>query len=194
MSLSKLIVFDRPLLAATAVARSRTRTCTDAELAAMREAARREGADETRHFADSQMVEMRSEVQQLNEGLFEALRQAESLLAEQARAALPALAVEIGRRLLSGWEPPPETVEKICREALDALFPETAGLELAISARDAAVIERLNPSWVAEFPGLKITADPALASGDCLVRSRFGVVDARGATRLRSLQESLQHA
>ncbi len=45
-----------------------------------------------------------------------------------------------------------------------------------------------------EFPGLKITVDPTLHSGDCLVRSRFGVVDARGSTRLRALQDSLAHA
>jgi flagellar assembly protein FliH len=194
MSLSKLVVFDRALLGATAVARSRTRTCTDAELAALREEARREGAEESRHFADSQMVEMRSEVQQLSEGLFDALRQAEARLTEQVQAALPALALEIGRRLLAGWEPPPELVAKICHEALEELFPETAGLELVVSARDAGLLERLNQAWAAEYPGLKITADPALHSGDCLVRSRFGVVDARAETRLHSLQESLTHA
>jgi len=194
MSLSKLVVFDRPLLGATAMARSRTRLCTEADLAAQREDARREGADETRRFADSQMVEMRSEVQQLSEGLFDALRQAEGRLTEQVQAALPSLTVEIGRRLLSGWEPPPEVVEKICRDALDELFPETAGLELAISARDAELLARICPAWVAEFPGLKITSDPALRAGDCLVRSRFGVVDARSGTRLRSLQESMLHA
>ncbi len=194
MSLSKLVVFDRPLHGATAVVRARSRNLTEAELLDLREQARREGAEDTRRFADAQMVEMRSEVQQLNESLFEALRQAENRLGDQVRAALPELAVEIGRRLLAGWEPPVETVARICREALDELFPETSGLELAISARDAQLLETLNPGWLAEFPGLKITVDPNLHSGDCLVRSRFGVVDARGTTRLRALQDSLAHA
>ncbi len=194
MSLSKLIVFDRPLQGATAVVRARARTLTEAELAELREQARREGAEDTRRFADSQMVEMRSEVQQLNESLFEALRQAETRLTEQVRAALPGLAVEIGRRLLAGWEPPIEVVAKVCREALDELFPETTGLELVLSARDAELLEKLNPGWLREFPGLKIVVDPNLHAGDCLVRSRFGVVDARGATRLNSLQDSLAHA
>ncbi len=194
MSLSKLIVFDRPLLGATAVPRARTRTLTEAELADLREQARREGAEESRQFADSQLVEMRSEVQQLNESLFEALRQAEARLTEQVRDALPGLAVEIGKRLLAGWEPPPEVVERICRQALDELFPETTGLELVVSQRDAEQLERITPAWISEFSGLKIVTDPHLASGDCLVRSRFGVVDARGATRLRALHESLAHA
>jgi hypothetical protein len=87
MSLSKLVVFDRPLVGATAVARARTRSVSEAELMDMREQSRREGSEETRHFADSQMVEMRSEVQQLNESLFESLRQAEVRLADQVRAA-----------------------------------------------------------------------------------------------------------
>ncbi len=194
MSLSKLVIFDRPLQGATAVVRARMRSVTDAEMQDLREQARREGAEDTRRFADAQMVEMRSEVQQLNESLFEALRQAENRLADQVRASLPGLAVEIGRRLLAGWEPPVEVVERICREALEELFPETAGLELVISARDAALLEKLNPGWLAEFTGLKVTTDTNLHSGDCLVRSRFGVVDARGSTRLRALQESLTHA
>ena len=194
MSLSKLVVFDRPLHGATAVVRARTRAVTEAELQDLREQARRDGAEDTRRFADAQMVEMRTEVQQLNETLFEALRQAEGRLADQVRASLPGLAVEIGRRLLAGWEPPVEVVERICREALEELFPETAGLELVISARDAALLEKLNPGWLAEFTGLKVTTDTNLHPGDCLVRSRFGVVDARGNTRLRSLQDSLARA
>jgi len=194
MSLSKLVVFDRPLHGATAVVRARTRTLTEAELAELREQARREGAEDTRRFADAQMVEMRAEVQQLNESLFEALRQAEARLTEQVRAALPGLAVEIGRRLLAGWEPPIDVVAKVCREALDELFPETTGLELVLSARDTELLEQLNPGWLREFPDLKIVADPNLHAGDCLVRSRFGVVDARGSTRLNALQDSLAHA
>lgn len=194
MSLSKLVVFDRPLVGATAVARASTRSLTEAELLELRERARREGAEETRHFADSQMVEMRSEVQLLGEGLFESLRQAETRLAEQVQAALPGLAVEIGRRLLAGWEPPAATVARICREALDELFPETTGLELVVSARDAQLLEQLNPGWLAEFSNLKITTDASLPAGDCLVRSRFGVVDSRGRTRLHALQESLAHS
>jgi flagellar assembly protein FliH len=194
MSLSKLVVFDRPLLGASAVVKARTRSLTEAELQDMREEARREGAEDARHFADSQMVEMRTEVQQLNESLFEALRQSEARLADQVRSALPGLAVEIGRRLLAGWEPPAEVVERICHEALDELYPETTGLELVVSARDSELLEKLNPGWLAEFSNLKISIDSNLHPGDCLVHSRFGVVDARGATRLRSLQESLANA
>ena len=61
MSLSKLVVFDRPLLSATAVVKARMRSLTEAELQDLREQARREGAEDTRRFADSQMVEMRTE-------------------------------------------------------------------------------------------------------------------------------------
>ena len=191
MSLSKLVVFDRPLFAATVSARRQTRLCGDDELSALREEARHAGAEESRRFADAQMVELRADVQRLSEGLMENLRQAEARLADQVRAALPALAVEIGRRLLAGWEPPVEVVDRICHEALGELFPETAGLELVISPRDADLLEKLNPGWMAEFPGLKLSPDPVLLPGECLVRSRFGVVDSRGVTRLRSLEENL---
>lgn len=191
MSLSKLVVFDRPLRSASAVARSAGRVVSEKELAELKEKSRREGADEARRFGDQQLVEMREEVQQLSEGLLTALRDSEKLLADQVRSALPGLAVEIGRRLLAGWEPPAELVAKICHAALDELFPETNALELVVSPRDAELLEKSSPGWLKDFTALKITTDTSLASGDCLVRSRFGVVDSRGATRLRALEESL---
>ena len=99
--------------------------------------------------------------------------------------------MEIGQRLLAGFVPPPELVEKLCREALDQLYPERDGLELVVGPRDAAVLERLVPSWRAHFTNLRITIDDTLNPGDCLVRSRFGVTDARGESKIASLKQEL---
>ncbi len=184
-----IVAFDRPLLAVRTA--DAPRLYTDADLAAARAAGQREGGDAARAFTNQQIVELRSELQELHAGLIRRLSAAHDELVAQVRSALPALAVELGQRLLSGFVPPPELVEKLCREALDQLYPERQGLELVVGPRDAAVLDRLLPAWRVHFPELKVTIDDTLAPGDCLVRSRFGVTDARASAKLDSLREEL---
>jgi flagellar assembly protein FliH len=130
----------------------------------------------------------------LSQGVLQRLAAAEPALLGQLREALPGLALEIARRLLAGFEPPPELIEKFCREALDQLFPEREGLELSLCPRDAEQLSRLNPAWLQRFPELKVCTDAALSPGDCLVRSRFGLTDGRQQTKLAILQHSLTGA
>jgi len=82
-------------------------------------------------------------------------------------------------------------VAKLCHEALEQLFPEREGLELSLCPRDAALLEQVSPNWLARYPGLKVKADANLAPGDCQVRSRFGLTDARQETKLAVLAHGL---
>jgi len=193
MPRNHIIAFDRPLIGVTLPAYA-PRRYTDAELADARTEGYREGTDAARAVVDQQLVEMRSEFQTLSEGILQKLSEANRQLEDQVRAALPLLAVEVGQRLLANFVPPPELVERLCREALDQLYPEREGLELVVGPRDAAVLERLLPAWRAHFPNLKVTIDDVLNPGDCLVRSRFGVTDARGSAKIQSLRQELTSA
>jgi flagellar assembly protein FliH len=186
----QLIAFDRPLVAVQC-ARDAALKHTAGELQAAHAAGYQEGGDAARAFSNQQIVELRTELQSLQTGLFQQLAAAEESLADQVRAALPALAVELGQRLLAGFVPPPELVEKLCREALDQLYPERDGLELVVGPRDAAALERLVPSWRAHFTNLRVTIDDMLNPGDCLVRSRFGVTDARASSKIEALRHEL---
>ena len=190
---SHVVAFDRPLIGAFLPAHS-PRRYTEADLAAARAQGFREGTDSARAFADQQMVDLRAEVQALQAGVLGKLVEVEPELHTQVREALPLLAVELAQRLLAGFVPPPELVERLCREALDQLYPEREGLELVVCPRDASVLERLLPGWRGHFPDLKVTIDDTLVPGDCLVRSRFGVTDARGMAKLEALRRELLSA
>ena len=190
MGFSKLVVFDRTLTGAVLPGQS-GRLYGEREVAQMTEAAYQRGIDEARAAADQQMVEFRADVQQLSEGVLKELGSIEAALSNQLKEALPSLALEIARRLFAGFEPPQEVVEKLCLEALDQLFPEREGLELSLSAKDAEFLTATNPEWMARFPGLRVRTDAALKAGDCLVRSRFGLTDARRSTKLEALERSL---
>jgi flagellar assembly protein FliH len=189
---TKLIAFDRPL--AAAVLPGQGRVYTEAEVAAKCEEAYRKGVDSARAAADQQMVEFRHDMEQLSDGVLKKLATLEPSLVVQLRDALPGLAIDIAHRLLAGYEPPVETIERLCREALEQLFPEREGLELALCPRDAGLLTALNPDWMQRYPGLRVRTDGTLNPGDCLVRSRFGLTDARQQTKLAALSHSLTGA
>lgn len=161
------------------------------ELAVQTEAAYRRGGDDERTMTNHQLVEIRADVQKLSDGVFKQLSGLEAELLGQLREALPKLALDIAERLFAGFSPSPEMIERLCREALDQLFPEREGLELTLCPQDAELIGCIDPSWMRRYPGLKVTTDPALARGDCLVRSRFGLTDGRMATKLAALERGL---
>ncbi len=190
MAFAKLIAFDRPLTGAVLPGKG-GRTITEAELATRTEEAYRKGVDATREMMDQKMVEMRVDMEQLSDGVLRKLPGLEAALLEQIREALPALANDIARRLLAGYEPPAEIVSRLCHEALEQLFPERDGLELSLCPRDAELLEQINPEWRARYPGLRIKQDANLAPGDCQVRSRFGLTDARQSTKLAVLAHGL---
>lgn len=190
MAHARLIAFDRPLARAV-LAGQPGRVFTETELAAHAQEAYGRGVDSARAVADQQMVEFRADIGQLSDGILQKLSSLESALVAQLQDALPGLALEISRRLLAGYEPSPEVVSSLCAEALEELFPERENLELVVSPRDAALLEKLRPAWQQRYPGLRIRSEETLKPGDCQVRSRFGLTDARLATKLTALAHSL---
>jgi flagellar assembly protein FliH len=190
MAFVKLIAFDRPLSGAVIPGQAGP-LFSETEIASRLQAAYHAGTDAARAAADQQMVEFRADMEQLSEGALKKIGGIESLLLTQLRAALPALALDIARRLLADFEPPTEVIERFWREALEQLYPEREGLELALCPRDTELLEQLNPEWRQRYPGLRLRVDPSLARGDCLVRSRFGLIDARQKTKLQGLEHAL---
>ena len=193
MAYAKLIPFDRPLSGA-AIPGTAGHFCTEAELSARDDAAYHRGIDDARALADQQMVDFRADMQHLGDGIFKKLATIEPSLIAQLRDALPSLALDIARRLLAGYEPPPEVVSRLCAEALAELFPERENLELAVGPRDAALLEEIKPDWLSRYPGLRIRVEATLKPGDCQIRSRFGLTDARIQTKLTALEHNLAPA
>ena len=184
------ISFTGPFVLAAEAVES-VRPFSAAELAAEFERGRREGARQADTGVDRRFVEFRSEVSAVQAGIFSRLGEAEKMIADQIRLVLPELAVDVAKRVLAGFTPPPEVVAQLCREALVALFPEVQNLELVVGERDHEIIASLVPEWRVTYPGISVTIDPAFASGECQVRSRFGVIDARHNAKVEALRREL---
>lgn len=186
----KLIAFDRPLANATVLGRP-GKLYSEKEVAAIRAQAYQEGGDAARAFADQQLVEFRADVQALQDGLFQKLAAFDQETAANLRGSLPHLVMDLAERLLAGYKPDAEHVVRLCVEALEELYPEKENLELTISPADAELLDTVSEEWRARFPGLKTHVDKALRTGDCHVRSRFGLTDARLACKLQALRREL---
>jgi flagellar assembly protein FliH len=190
MPTTTLVAFDRPFSGAFVPGRDGA-WMSESALAALRVEAYQKGGDAAREFADQQLVEFRRDVQDLQNGLFARLAEVDARITAQLQVSLPALVIELARRLLAGFEPPPERVLALCTEALDQLHPENEGLELLVSAVDAEKLEQVEKGWQSRYPGLRIVIAPSLRPGDCQVRSRFGLTDARLDAKLASLGREL---
>jgi flagellar assembly protein FliH len=193
MAFAKLVTLDCPL-ASAAIPGHEQPVHTATEFFHATAEAYQRGLEEARDAADQQMVDFRAEMAALSEGAVESLAGLESALATQVREILPDLVLEAARRMLAGFEPPPGTISRLCEEAVTALLPERSGLELVLCERDAALLQELRPEWQVQYPDLTIRGDSALAPGDCLVKSRFGVTDARRGSKLEALERSLKGA
>jgi len=190
MAFAKLIAFDRPL-AAAAIPGQNGRYYSDTELAKIAQDGYNRGVDAARALGDQQMVQLRADVQSLCHGALEKLAGIEPVLMGQLRDALPELALDLARRLLAGYEPPPEVISRLCEETVTELLPERENLELLLSTRDAALLQELKPDWMQSYPGLRLRIEPAFVPGDCQVRSRFGLTDGRRQTKLAALEHTL---
>jgi flagellar assembly protein FliH len=190
MPFAKLVAFDRPVIGISAPGQV-GRVFQEADMARATQAAYRRGIDDARGAADQQMVEFRADIEQLRDGFLNRVSQLEPMLVAQIREALPGLAIEIARRLLANYEPPAEVISQLCEEALSQLFPERENLELVVGIRDSEFLDKLNPAWKERYPGLRIRADSTLKPGDCQVRSRFGLTDARQQVKLTALAHGL---
>ena len=187
---SKFISFDRPLIAAVVPGQEEPRY-TEGEMAVARSAAYHEGYDTARRFADGQLTEFREEVQALQHGVLHSMNLIEKNLVTQLQAGLPSLAIDIARRLLANFEPPAELVVRLCTEALEHLYPERENLELIVCARDAELLTANAPDLAHKYPELKLKVDPTMRPGDCQVKSRFGLTDARLDAKLIVIQHEL---
>ncbi len=190
-------LFDVRLVGRHASAEDRARTLAAqrerqaAELAAAHDAGYRQGRAEADAAFAGQLMMQRQEVSELAEGVLRRLHEQERALAQQARACVPGLVMNIVRRLLAGAVSAPERIERIIEQALaEAPSNTEQALEVSLSPGDFQRFEAMTDGGLrARYPQITLQADPALAPNDCLVRGGFGLIDARLETKLKAVEQ-----
>lgn len=167
-------------------------TLTLSEHQAALDAAYRKGFQEANDLLVQQILDQRSEIAQLQDNIFKNLATQTEHLAHQISEILPDLVLEISRRVLAGHEPLRETVKAVVTETLAEIAPGSTDVEVWLHPKDLALVENIAAEFDQKYPGIKLSADPELAPGDCRAKSRFGTIDARVFTKLQNVAKSLK--
>lgn len=167
-------------------------TFTEEELAAAKREAYQRGSEEASRLIEGQMLEQRAEILHLQSETFAAVARQHAALVQQLRDVLPELAMEAVARILATTEIDREAVMRICRDLLCEIAPGREQVEVQISPGDLGLIAGYEEGFRERHPEIVFRADPEMKPGDCIVRSRFGVVDGRLATKLRIVEGFLK--
>ncbi len=167
-------------------------TFTEEELAAAKREAYQRGSEEASRLIEGQMLEQRAEILHLQSETFAAVARQHAALVQQLRDVLPELAMEAVARILATTEIDREAVMRICRDLLCEIAPGREQVEVQLSPGDLGLIAGYEEGFRERHPEIVFRADPELKPGDCIVRSRFGVVDGRLATKLRIVEGFLK--
>jgi flagellar assembly protein FliH len=107
--------------------------------------------------------------------------------------AVVTLALEVAQKLVAGLPVSPVLVEAAVREAM-ALVEDTTELWIDLHPEDLALLQQVESPLLSPQPTgprLHFQTSSDVSHGGCVVRTRFGVIDARRETKVELLKQSL---
>lgn len=177
---------------AVVFANREVQTASKAQVEAAHKEGYQRGFEEASMLLQRQLLDQREDVLHLQQKTFSALAKHHETLIAQLGQALPNLTMEAIRRIIAGIEIDSGLVVQIVNELLSEIHPGPGALEVALSEHDLRLIAANEESFRSKYPGIHFTADADLRPGDCVVRSLFGTIDGRLATKLKTVEAMLQ--
>ena len=151
-------------------------------------AARTEGFEEARKLADVDLSKIRSDATALIDGAFSRIQDKYEAALGQMRAILPQLVGEAARRVVAGVPVNAELVKAVVRDLLEEVAPGAESVEVQLSAADLARVSGFEQELGHKFPSIHLMENRELLPGDCVVRTRFGVIDGRISSKLKAVE------
>ena len=157
----------------------------------LQQQAHRKGYDKAGDLYNRQILELRKEAVYLQETVLHNIEERFGQAMEEINSSLPELLLSMIRGIWSGLQLDRQTIENIVNEVLSDLSPEEEALEINLFPADFKLLQEGAGILSDRYPSLKFKENSSLQSGDCLVRSRFGTIDAKVATKIKKLEIEL---
>ena len=167
-------------------------TFTEQEVESAKCDAYRRGSEEATRLLERQMIEQRSEMVALQSRTFATLAEQHTALVQQIHDVVPELVIEGVARVLANTGFDREAIVSIANDLLAEVAPGRDQVELQLAPGDLELIAGYEESFREKHPAILFKANADLRPGDCVVRSRFGMIDGRLATKLRALEGFLK--
>lgn len=193
MKFSEPITLTRPLLDVrlTKSASGQQQPVDDA--AEREKAAYERGRREGEVALREQLIAQRNEMGTLLNGVVASLQKAVPALVHEAEGALIQLALESAQKIVAGMPVDPQLVESVVREALRQV-EDTADVVIQLHPEDLALLQKHKSEVMQPEPNskpLQFSSSAEVTRGGCLLRTRFGIIDARRETKLDQLREAV---
>lgn len=156
-------------------------------------AAYERGRIEGERALGQQLVQQRSDLLELQNGILTSLRQTLPKVIKEAEESLIQLAHAAVEKIVAETPVSVELVEAVVREALAQLDHE-ANIVVMLHPQDLELLRKINAPLLLEQVGgqpLRFQAAQDITRGGCLLQTNFGVVDARRESKLERLRNSL---
>ena len=164
---------------------------TESELKEIRESAFSEGYAKAAEECASEVRGLKDMMTALQDGVLQTLIEKQREMSAHIRSILPVLVMEAAERVIAGVKVDDGVVKAVVGDLMAEVAPGIENVEIRISVNDFSKMREFDATFSGRYPQAKLLPDPDLTDGDCIVRSKFGTLDGRIATKLRSLEGAL---
>ena len=139
------------------------------------------------------LLQQRTEDLELQRSVLNHLRNSLPEVLAQCEGAMVDLAFEVASRLVAGIPISTELVQSVVREAVGELT-DAGRITVHLHPEDLQLLQQANaPVLVEEIGGdrMQFESAPSVTRGGCVIRTRFGSMDARRETKLEQLRQAV---
>jgi flagellar assembly protein FliH len=156
-------------------------------------AAYERGRIEGERALGEQLVQQRTEMQELLHGVLQSLRGSIPQILRDSEHMMVRLALEIAQKIVADLPITAELVEAAVHDALSQV-EGASEMVVCLHPADLELLQKVNAALLTPGIGMKdirFQTSEDVTRGGCLVQTRFGVIDGRRETKFDLLKRSL---
>ena len=157
------------------------------DLTRAREEARQEASQAVTQAYDAEIAKLKDDVSAVVEKVLKdiVLQHADAL--EEMRCILPVLVKEAVARIVGSFEWDDAAIKGVVSDLLAEVAPGSENVEVQLCRVDMERVEQFQNQLRQKFPSLRFAVNDDLVSGDCMVKTKFGMLDGRVATKINAV-------
>lgn len=190
MQMTTKITFFRPLKS-VALTTFGTADVPELQVNERERKAYERGKAESMVALQAQFESLRRASSEMQDNFFRRLNDDFEAMVKDIDMRIPDLLIGMLRRLLTQVPVDRAMLDGILKELLSEVSGEGEQFTVFLAPQDLQTLSANNADFAKDYPHVTFNEDHSLKSGDCFVKSRFGVVDGRIETKINKLTREL---
>lgn len=158
------------------------------DLTKAREEARQEASQAVTQAYDAEISKLKEDVSTVVEKVLKDIVQQHGEALEEMRCILPVLVKEAVSRIVGNFQWDDAAIRGVVSDLLSEVAPGAENVEVQLCRVDLERVEQFQNTLRQKFPSLRFSVNDDLVSGDCLVKTKFGMLDGRVATKIKAVE------